>query len=359
VTCDWLVDASSRSALLKRKQRLVKPSKHRINAAWFRIDKALSIDDWTDNAEWKQLCTGLSRRPSTNHLMGKGYWAWIIPLAGDRTSIGLVADPEVHALSAYNSFDRFIIWADKNQPQFAERLDSARDSLMDFRCLKNLALNSEKVWSGDRWAMTGESGLFADPFYSPGTDFIALSNTFITDLITGKRSQAELAIRASVYEKMYQSFFDSTMSLYENLYGGFGDTRLMVVKSTWDYAYYWCVLAWLFFREALTDLSFLRIAQSDLLRIRALNNHMQEQFVDRAGNRIVDKGEGRFFDQIEIPVLVQLNAELLHPTGNPEKEFRANCSRLDALAPELLNILAGKYSGNTSILLGDLGQRLI
>jgi len=31
--------------------------------------------------------------------------------------------------------------------------------------------------------LTGEAGAFLDPFYSPGSDYIAMANTFITDLI--------------------------------------------------------------------------------------------------------------------------------------------------------------------------------
>ena len=105
-------------------------------------------------------------------------------------------------------------------------------------------------------------------------------------------------------------------------------------------------------------LPFLRTVQSELLRIRELNQHMQDQFRARAGNRIVDTGEGRFFDQIEIPVLVQLNTELLEPTGNPDKEFSAICARLDALAPDLSALLSGQTSGISNGLLGDLGRRL-
>lgn len=148
------------------------------------------------------------------------------------------------------------------------------------------------------------------------------------------------------------------MSLYENMYRGFGDTRLMVVKSTWDYAYYWSVLAWLYFREVLTDLSFLRNAQSELLRARELNAQMQRQFMLRAADRIVDKGQGRFFDQIEIPVLVQLNTKLLEGTSDLKQEFSNNCAQLNTLAPNLLALLSGKSLGISKNLLGDLGQRL-
>ena len=45
--------------------------------------------------------------------------------------------------------------------------------------MKDYSYSSERVFSKDRWACTGEAALFADPFYSPGTDLIAVANTLI------------------------------------------------------------------------------------------------------------------------------------------------------------------------------------
>ena len=39
------------------------------------------------------------------------------------------------------------------------------------------------MFSPDRWALVGVPGVFADPFYSPGSDFIAQGNTFTTEII--------------------------------------------------------------------------------------------------------------------------------------------------------------------------------
>lgn len=359
LSCRWLVDASSRTALLKRALKIGKASGHQMCAAWCRLDTSISVDEWSNCADWKKRCHGLSRRLSTNHLMGNGYWAWIIPLPGGRTSVGLVADPAVHSLDSFSNFDRFHSWLGEHQHLLAAELYGASDTLMDFRILKNLSQDSERLWSADGWAMTGEAGLFTDPFYSPGTDFIALSNTFICDMITTQRSQAELAIHSMVFEKLYQSFFGSTMSLYENLYRGFGDTRLMVVKSTWDYAFYWSILAWLFFREVLTDVEFIRCAQRELGRIRALNFSMQAEFKKRANDNHIGRGGGRFFDQVKIPVLSDLKAALLEPGECLQKELAQNCQRLDILAPSLLSILAGNKGGTSRCsLLGDLGRQL-
>lgn len=358
--CRWAVDASARTAVLKRHLGTGVRSDHRMSAAWFRLDETISVDDWSSDKSWQARCNGHSRTPSTNHLMGSGYWAWIIPLVGGRTSVGLVTDPGIHALSSYDSFNKFQTWLHQHQPMLADRVDDAAHELMDFEKLKNLSLGSERVWSSDRWAMTGECGLFADPFYSPGTDFIALSNTFITDIITRDCSDAERSIRTAVYEKLYQSFYASTMSLYQDQYGGFGDTRLMGVKTTWDYVYYWSILAWLFFRDVLTDLPFLRAAQADITRIRALNEDVQRVFRRRAAENRVDRGSGRFIDQISIPILVELNAALLEQPVSPEKELQDNCARLDRLAPMLLGILAGegKSDAGVSELLGDLERQL-
>ena len=40
-----------------------------------------------------------------------------------------------------------------------------------------------RVFSNERWALTGEAGVFTDPFYSPGSDFIGIGNDLITEMI--------------------------------------------------------------------------------------------------------------------------------------------------------------------------------
>jgi 2-polyprenyl-6-methoxyphenol hydroxylase-like FAD-dependent oxidoreductase len=357
--CRWLVDASSRAAVVKRGLNISKSCDHKINSAWFRLDAPIAVDNWSQSEAWQQQCDR-PRLYSTNHLMGCGYWVWIIPLVGDRTSIGLVADPEVHPLSSFGNFEKFTQWLSQHQPMLADEVIGARDTLMDFKFAKSLSQDSAQVWSKERWALTGEAGVFADPFYSPGSDFIGISNTFVADMIRRDRLGERFPVHAAVYEKMYMSFLESTMSLYENQYAGFGDTRLMVVKTTWDYAYYWSILSWLFFREVMTDLDFLRISQAKLVEIRALNSTMQAAFRQRAAKRIVDEGRGRFIDQAGIPVLYDLNAALLQTPSSIESEFKDNCDRLVGLSPRLLSVLeGGAVNGHDSCsLLGDLHQRL-
>ena len=352
----WVVDAGSRAAMLKRTLGVRRACEHKIGSAWFRMDKAIAVDEWSDSETWRQQCNR-PRRLSTNHLMGPGYWVWIIPLVDDRTSIGLVADPAAHPLETYNTFDRFCDWLSEHQPMLAREVLDARDTLMDFGFMKNLSQDSEQVWSRQRWALTGESGLFSDPFYSPGSDFIGISNTFVADLIRRERVNDQFPAHAAVYQQMYKSFFESTMSLYEHQYPGFGDTRLMVVKTTWDYAYYWSVLTWLYFRNVMTDIDFLRDIQPRLIAMRELNMTMQQAFRQRATGQRQDEGRGRFFDQTAIPVLYDLNAALVDPTGSPRQEFDGNCDTLESLSPVLLELLRNESVTGSCSLLGDLRQR--
>ncbi|WP_218276004.1 hypothetical protein, partial [Pseudomonas sp. GW460-R15] len=64
----WLVDASGRAATLKRMLGLAKPSPHKANASWFRIDYPIDIESWSDDSKWHSLIPHGKRRLSTNHL---------------------------------------------------------------------------------------------------------------------------------------------------------------------------------------------------------------------------------------------------------------------------------------------------
>ena len=50
LTADWLVDASGRAGLLRRKLGLQTDNGHHANAAWFRLATRMDIDDWSQDA---------------------------------------------------------------------------------------------------------------------------------------------------------------------------------------------------------------------------------------------------------------------------------------------------------------------
>lgn len=357
--CRWFIDASGRASVLRRKKNLERPANHATCSAWFRVDHVIDVDDWSADANWKNRNHGGGRLLSTNHLMGPGYWVWIIPLQGGRTSVGLVSDSNILPLETYNTPEKFRQWASENHPLLTDALNGLTEQAMDFRYLPTLARDSKQIWSADGWAFSGEAAVFADPFYSPGTDYIALANTFITRFV-GSNEPSSLRDDIRYSHALLRSFFASTMSLYREQYAGFGDTRLMAVKSTWDYVYYWSVLAFLYFRGVLTDVPFLRASEGDLQRAFYINNRMQSVFRTRAANRQVISPRGRFFDQQAIPILGELNHGLLNPSGPVDHELKMNCARLDEVAQQLENLLddESRDPKASTAFFGDLASRL-
>ncbi|HLZ63334.1 MAG TPA: tryptophan 7-halogenase, partial [Ktedonosporobacter sp.] len=79
VAARWVVDASGRNTLLQRQLGLAKKVGHTANAVWFRINYIIDVNDWSTDLAWKARITDGERWLSTNHLMGPGYWVWIIP----------------------------------------------------------------------------------------------------------------------------------------------------------------------------------------------------------------------------------------------------------------------------------------
>ena len=108
-TARWVVDASGRANILRRKLGLGEgvDTGHHCNAAWIRLAGGMDFEDWTDDEEW------LGRMPekglrihSTSHLIQPGYWLWLIQLESGPISIGVCADPRFHPWEEINELRR-------------------------------------------------------------------------------------------------------------------------------------------------------------------------------------------------------------------------------------------------------------
>ncbi len=217
INCKWLVDASGRFSILKRKLQLSKATHHDVNAAWFRISDQIDIDDWANETYWKQRIKA-SRRLSTNHLMGKGYWVWLIPLSSGSTSIGIVADAKLHPFADISSFDKARSWLQQHEPQCADIISQHLDQLQDFRALKHFAHNCKQMYSADGWCLTGDAGAFVDPFYSPGNDFIAINNGFICNMLLKQLQGEDIKADVVSFENQFRIIFLSFLPTYQDQY---------------------------------------------------------------------------------------------------------------------------------------------
>jgi flavin-dependent dehydrogenase len=309
VNARWLLDASGRAGLLRRRLHLTLDNGHHANAVWFRMDTRLKIDQWSDDAEWSARCVPPERWRSTNHLMGPGYWAWLIPLGSGAHSLGIVCDAAMHPLEGMRDFEHALQWLHARQPAMGRAIAAERDRLLDFRFLRDYSHSSKQLFSADRWALTGEAGTFLDPFYSPGSDFIAINNTYIVALVGHDRAQHNVAPYAHLYEKLYFSFYESTLALFRDQYPLFGNAGVLSAKVIWDYAYYWGVLCQLVFQHRLTDLDLLGEMRPELEHAQALNTRMQHLF---RRWHVADGGQTRrqMLDQCALPWFAELNASL-------------------------------------------------
>ena len=332
----WVIDATSRAAILKRQLGLKKDIPHKINAVWFRVEQALKIDEW---GEWSTTCSfngeELERWLSTNHLMGPGYWVWLIPLASGCTSVGIVADPNIHPLSEINSIEKSLKWLAHHQPQCAAQIDS--DKVMDFIAIKNFTHGCEQVFSPQRWALTGEAGVFLDPFYSPGSDFIGISNTFITALIEREMRGRPIDAQVFIFEQLYQSLFENTLLTYKDQYPLFGNPKIMSVKVMWDYAVYWSFPAFVFCLGKLTTVKIFPRIRETIDALGQLNRDIQAFFRHwhQAHNHQLHH---TFVDQGAIKLLEGLNHNLSQPLDDDAfvVQLSDNLDRLFELAWEIV-----------------------
>lgn len=333
----WVVDACGRAGLIKRQLDLARSNDHACHAVWFRVAHRIDIDHWTGNEDWRLQCTPPERWRSTNHLVGAGYWVWLIPLASGSHSVGIVADPRLHPLETMDTFDKAMDWLQRWQPRLFEALDGQRHTLQDFAFLRRFSHGCEQVFSGRRWALTGEAGLFLDPFYSPGSDYIAIANTYITELVGRDRAGQPVDGHAALYDQLYHSFYEGTLAMYQDQYPLFGEPEVLPVKVIWDYSYYWGVLSQLFLHGRIADLRLLSALREPLQRCQQLNLAVQT-LLREWGRHNRRRNPARMLDQSSLPWFAELNASLqqLQDDAGLRQRLLDNTRLLAELAQEIL-----------------------
>ncbi|PPT60746.1 halogenase, partial [Xanthomonas arboricola] len=329
------------AGLLKRKLGLAQDNAHDANAVWWRVEGLIDPNGWSQDSNWLQRCTPPDRWRSTNHMCGPGYWFWLIPLSSGAHSLGIVCDASMHPLDTMNTHDKAMTWLRTHQPQVAATLDKADYRLQDFLFLRNFSYGCKQVFSPQRWALTGEAGLFLDPFYSPGSDFIAISNTYICELIGRDRAGRSLSPYVELYQQLYFSFYENTLTLYQDHYALFGDAQVMPVKVIWDYTYYWSLLAPLFCSGRIADLSLLSRMKSDFFYARDMNLAMQRVLHDWGQHNTAQglaTDDGRLLDQYLIGWFNELNGALNDTLDDDAFAARihSNVAQMAVLAREIL-----------------------
>ncbi|MCB9660236.1 MAG: tryptophan 7-halogenase [Sandaracinaceae bacterium] len=238
-SCHWVTDASGRGRRIQKLRDARIPADKHASSAWFRVKGRLGPGDLVPKSEeaWHARDVDDNRWLSTSHLMGKGYWVWLIPLATGYTSVGVVTDALHHELTDYNKEPRMRAWLERFEPAVARAV--ADREFEDFRMYSDYPYRSRESFSLEGWSSVGEASLFIDPLYSMGNDFIGLGNTLTTRMLAEQRAgtlTAELVEELQAFYLHWAKDMDRTLSGNSLV---FPHSRIFGAKLWWDFAIYW------------------------------------------------------------------------------------------------------------------------
>ena len=169
--------------------------------------------------------------------MGEGYWVWLIPLSSGHTSVGLVVHDAVHAFASFSTPERIFDWIERHEPALSGPL--ARFRMEDFHVRRSFSYTATRVFSDQRWALVGEAAAFVDPFYSPGSDFIALANTLAVECIRADLAGADLPAVTERLSETYLRFASEATETYRQAAKVYANPRILAAKIYWDNIHYW------------------------------------------------------------------------------------------------------------------------
>ncbi|MFL6247711.1 MAG: NAD(P)/FAD-dependent oxidoreductase, partial [Thermoanaerobaculia bacterium] len=235
----WVLDATGRVNLLGRKLNLIERNEeHPTAAIWCRWKNVRHIDDLAVRVGIAGGNVG-SRRLSTNHYTGYGYWIWVIPLGNGETSIGVVFDKRLVDLHhSKNRAADFIAFLNAT-PALHELIENAEPRLDDLRFYSHLAY-ATKQYMGRGWSLLGDAAAFLDPYYSPGLDHAAFTVEATVEMIKQDTMGSDLTpLIAEHNETFVRSYWRFFRAAYKDKYYYMGEADLLSAAMLIDTAQYY------------------------------------------------------------------------------------------------------------------------
>lgn len=335
----WVVDSMGRRRLLQRKLGLMRKSAGCFNSTWWRVRGKVSVASFVprSNEAWHGRVQD-DRWQSTNHMMGRGYWVWLIPLAPDNTSVGIVTDDSIHPFESYNNYDKSMAWLRKHEPVVAAAL--AGHEVIDFLGLKNYSYTSQQVFSTDRWACVGVSGVFADPYYSVGSNMIGFGNGYLERMLEMDRAGTltrEYVDFANTYFLTLNDFLTDTIHRgypYHHI------PYVMAMKTIWDYYVGWTTTDPQFYHELYLDPLASKAISAILSRIVVGQARVLSLFEAWGRRTQGTHYEFDFIDYIEdLPTLKELHLRNLFPRTKDFQRALQNVRRAVDRIEELAHVV--------------------
>jgi flavin-dependent dehydrogenase len=241
-TARWVVDASGVAAILARQEGWHVPNTaHPTATCWSRWTGVRSLDGRelaTKYPTWASRVKGL-RSTATNHITGRGWWAWFIPLKGGDVSVGVVYDQRLTELPPGPNLGERLRTMLNTHPVAREQLVEAKWQEGDVHFRRNLAYSST-TYATDGAVLVGDAAAFMDPFYSPGMDWISFSTSAAANLIFESFRGKPVAPRVAKHNEHFrQSYHRWFTALYRDKYYYMADFELMTLAFRLDLGLYY------------------------------------------------------------------------------------------------------------------------
>jgi hypothetical protein len=306
LSCRWVADALGRRGLIQRQLGLLRSPRSRQAAAWFRVRGTIDVETWVPPEEraWHERVSPVRRVRSTSHLVDAGRWIWIIPLAREFTSIGIVFSRDFHALESFRNLESALAWIDEHEPELAA--DLAGREILDYRRLSGYSHTTRRLHSEQRWSCLGDAASFADPMYSPGFDLIGLGNCVAVDLIRKVWAGALDPKAVAEQNRFLAAINDWITRNVQRAYGFLGNPHVMATKILWDTGAAWAVLGPDMFGGLVTDLEGRRRARKVSSRFFGLTLAVQQMF-EQWAQRTPRRPSFEFVDYLSIPSLLDVH----------------------------------------------------
>lgn len=241
VMARWVVDASGKAAVLARKLgHWRKNEAHPTNSIWARFRNVGDLDGHEICSKHPCFAKAVrtARGSATNHLMGRGWWCWIIPLSNGDWSFGITWDRRLFEPPQGGSIGERLIKHACTTPIGKAMFEHAEVVENDQKAYAHLAYYTEKA-ADDGWFCIGDAAGFMDPLYSHGLDYcghtVFATHKIILKALDGSCVKQDTAAYARLFGQSYDRWY---RALYHDKYFYMGDAELSNAAFLLDLASY-------------------------------------------------------------------------------------------------------------------------
>lgn len=241
VTARWVVDATGKASMIARKLgHWRKLESHPTNSLWGRFRNVADIDGYEIAKAYPNFASSVrvARGSATNHLMGRGWWCWIIPLANGDVSLGMTYDRRLCEPPEGENIPERLLNHVRKHPLGKALFDKAEPVEHDARAYSHLPYYTEQTID-EGWACVGDAAGFMDPLYSQGLDYCSHTvygvHKLILKALDGMDVQPDIAAYNQLFRDSYHRWYQS---IYHNKYHYLGDAELTNAAFLLDLASY-------------------------------------------------------------------------------------------------------------------------